>query len=256
MVIKNKKQKQQAVVRPFVRLQNELSALINNAEPGDRLPSEPELARQMGVSRATLREAMRSFEGMGLIRRRQGLGTFVVGSPRVMETGLEVLESIETLAARIGLQVDMGALTIQHIPADADQSQALGVPQGAPLIRVARVIEADKRPIAYLVDILPDDILTPQDLEQGFRGSVLDLILHRGDPTLSQSVAEIQAVHAGAELARAMQIQRGDGVLMFVARLYTNTGRVVDHSLSYFLPGYFKFHVVRRVGSNPQFGQE
>jgi GntR family transcriptional regulator len=43
-------------------------------------------------------------------------------------------------------------------------------------------------------------------------------------------------------------IQRGDVLLYFIADLYTTSGAVIDHSYSYFLPGYFRFHVVRRVG--------
>ncbi len=49
-------------------------------------------------------------------------------------------------------------------------------------------------------------------------------------------------------MARALQIQRDDVLLHFVAYLYSNDGRVVDYSFSYFLPGYFRFHVVRKVG--------
>jgi len=56
---------------PFQRLQTDLAKLITRTPAGQRLISEPELAKQMGVSRATLREAMRSFETQGLIRRRQ-----------------------------------------------------------------------------------------------------------------------------------------------------------------------------------------
>ena len=76
------------------RLHENLRNLIESTEPGDRLPSEPKLAKQMGVSRATLREAMRIFENQGIIHRRQGVGTFVVPPSQVIETGLEVLESI------------------------------------------------------------------------------------------------------------------------------------------------------------------
>ena len=52
----------------FQRLQSQLAGLISATTPGERLLSEPELAKKMGVSRATLREAMRTFEGQGLIR--------------------------------------------------------------------------------------------------------------------------------------------------------------------------------------------
>jgi GntR family transcriptional regulator len=233
---------------PFRRLQAELAKLIGSLPAESRLPSEPELARRMGVSRATLREAMRAFEGQGLIRRRQGVGTFVVAKVPVMDSGLEVLESIETLAQRTNLPVNMGELQVQQIPADEDQAAALDIPVGTHLTRVARVIYTDNRPIAYLVDTLPAEILTTAEVEAGFTGSVLDLLLRRGDPTLVQSRTDIRAIGATPEVARALQIQRDDVLLQFVAHLYSQDGSVVDYSFSYFLPGYFRFHVVRRVG--------
>lgn len=237
-----------ATIAPYHRLQVVLAELIASTPADGRLPAEPELARQLGVSRATLREAMRSFEGQGLIRRRQGVGTFVVGKSAVLDTGLEVLESIESIAHRIGLEVSMGDLRIQEIQADAEQAEALNLPEGTPLIHIGRVIEARGRPVAYLVDILPEDVLTPEDLQQGFTGSVLDLILMRGSPRLARSVAEVRAYSASGEVGRLLEIQRGDVLLMFSARLYSVDDRVVDYSSSFFLPGYFRFQIVRRVG--------
>jgi GntR family transcriptional regulator len=233
---------------PFRRLQAELAKLIGSLPAESRLPSEPELARRLGVSRATLREAMRSFEGQGLIRRRQGVGTFVIGKVPVIDTGLEVLESIESLTQHMGLPVRMGELQVDQMAADAEQAEALKVSQGASLTQVERVIYTENRPIAYLIDTVPADILPSSELESGFTGSVLDLLLRRGDPKLSQSRTEIKATGATPEVARALQIQRDDVLLHFVAWLYAEDGRVVDHSHSFFLPGYFRFHVVRKVG--------
>jgi GntR family transcriptional regulator len=233
---------------PFRRLQAELIHLIESLPAESRLPSEPYLARQLGVSRATLREAMRAVEGQGLIRRRQGVGTFVVGKIPVIESGLEVLESIETLAQRIGLKVRMGELTIEQVKAEAAEAEALGVPLGTLLTRVERVIYTENTPIAYLVDILPGDVLDAAELKNGFTGSVLDLLLRRGDPPLAHSRTEIRAIGASPAVARALQVQRDDVLLHFIAYLHSATGRVVDYSFSYFLPGYFRFHVVRRVG--------
>ena len=115
------------------------------------------------------------------------------------------------------------------------------------MIQVRRTILADIRPVAYLIDILPQKVLKPEDLKLGFTGSVLDLLLRRGSPMLSKSIANIQADQASIEVSRALHIQRGDVLLVFDARLIDTAGEEVDCSISYFLPGYFKFHVVRSV---------
>jgi GntR family transcriptional regulator len=98
------------------------------------------------------------------------------------------------------------------------------------------------------VDTLPEDVLTPEELKGKFSGSVLDFLLHRGDP-LTISRADITASNATAEVAKMLEIQRGDVLLQFTARLFTASAKVVDYSYSYFLPGYFNFHIVRKVGS-------
>jgi GntR family transcriptional regulator len=231
---------------PFQRLQADLSILIASTEAGARLPSEPELARRMGVSRATLREAMRTFEVQGLIRRRQGSGTFVVGRVPVIEAGLEVLESLETMAERLGLRVSVSDLHIESLPADEEQAGILGVDTGTPLTRIRRVMREESRPVAYLVDTLTAETLKPDQLGPDFRGSVLDYLVRRGD-SLKASNAAISATAAPAPVAKALQIQRGDVLLEFVSRLYDADGRILDYSSSHFIPGFFHFHVVRRV---------
>lgn len=232
---------------PFQRLQADLAALIARSTPGTRLPSEPDLAADLGVSRATLREAMRTFEAQGLIRRRQGAGTFVVGQPPVIEGGLEVLESMLTLARRTNLDVGPGPALVVQLEADEESARALDVPVGTRLVRVSRTMRADSRPVAYLVDTLPEDILHPEELTSKFSGSVLDYLLQRGDP-LSVSRTDISASSATADVAKMLEIQRDDVLLQFTAKLITASGRIVDYSHSYFVPGYFKFHIVRKVG--------
>ncbi len=230
------------------RLHEELGKIIAETPPGERLLTEPELAKQLSVSRATLREAMRTFETQGLIYRHQGSGTFVIHPSQVIDTGLEVLESIETLSKRIGLPVSMGELVVEHLPATAEFAKALSISAGDPVLVVSRVIQAEGRPVAYLVDILPGDLLEESELQSGFTGSMLDLLMKRGTPPLVSSRCEINAVQAKTDVARALRIQRGDVLLRFIAYLYSANGQVVDYSYSYFLPGYFNFHVIRRVG--------
>ena len=233
---------------PFQRLQNDLAALIARTPAGQRLPSEPDLAKQLGVSRATLREAMRAFETQGLIRRRQGSGTFVVGKVQALDSGLEVLESLETMAKRLDLEISVSDLHVEQVIADEDLAAGLNVAVGSQLLRVRRVVRTDGRPVAYLVDTLPEDILHIEDLSADFHGSVLDYLLGRGDP-LKTSRANVSAIGATAEVAKALEIQRGDVLLHFYSQLFDINNKVVDYSLSYFIPGYFHFHIVRRVGN-------
>jgi GntR family transcriptional regulator len=232
------------------RLHEDLAEIISATKPGDRLLTEPDLAKQLGVSRATLREAMRTFETQGFLLRRQGVGTFVVRPTQVLESGLEVLESIETLAKRTGLPVSPGKVDLEQRQATSEECDALGMELGCIVVSVSRVIMAEGRPAAYLVDILPEDVLSPDEVQQGFSGSVLDLLLERGNPQLVNSHCEIAAVAADSTISRALHIQRGDAILKFSSRLFALDGRIVDCSYSYFLPGYFRFHVVRELAAS------
>ena len=231
---------------PFQKLQADLAVLIASVPSGDRLPSEPKLAKQLGVSRATLREAMRTFETQGLIRRRQGAGTFVVGQAPVLESGLEVLESIQTMAMRMGRSVRVKDLQVETVPANEKQAGKLGVAQGTSLTRVSRVICTTDRPAAYLIDILPASFLSVEEFPKNFKGSVLDYMLERGDlPTVAR--VGVNATSAKTEVAKPLEIQRGDVLLRLSSRIYLATEEVVDYSLGYFLPGYFHFHILGHI---------
>jgi GntR family transcriptional regulator len=139
----------------------------------------------------------------------------------------------------------MGDYSVDTRAASSTEAQALGSDQ---VLEITRVIESEGRPVAYLIDVLAAGRLSQRELQMEFTGSVLDLLLRRGNPPLATSDTEIHAVAAEPSVANALHIQRGDGLLHFRATLYAEDGEVVDLSQSYFLPGYFNFRVVRRVG--------
>ncbi|RLD10929.1 MAG: hypothetical protein DRI56_01945 [Chloroflexota bacterium] len=230
-------------------IHKKLGVIINAAESGERLPSEPKLAEKMGVSRATLREAMRTFEIRGMLRRQQGVGTFVIHPTQIFESGLENLLSLETLAERIGLPISLGDVDVQTLEAVGDVSENLRLEPGEEVLQVSRVILAEEHPVAFLVDTLPIGILASEMLTDQFTGSVLDILIKRNDPPLASSRCEINAVAAPKKVAQALNIQSRDPLLRFVSLLYTEQGEAVDYSYSYFLPGYFHFHIVRRIGN-------
>lgn len=239
--------KKNQVSRPYQRLHADIEKIMAATAPDEKLLSEPALAKQLGVSRATLREVMRSFEVRGLIRRQQGIGTFVVGLPSVIESGMEVLESIETSAKKIKLEVSMGALEISEIKATQKTADFFKVNEGSNLVQVCRVIYTDSRPVAYLKDILPEDILSKEELKEGFTGSVLDFLLSKGITKVSHAKTAFSAIGAPQAIARLLQIQRGAVLLLFTSHLFNNRNAAIAYSTSHFIPGYFHFHVVRSL---------
>ena len=120
-----------------------LLGLIENGtyNPGEQLPSENELAMQLGISRPTLREALHNLEQDNIVVRKHGVGTFVApGYERQLESGLECLESILQLASKQRVQVEVSDLEVKQETADAELAEKLGVAPGTPLIGVRRVL--------------------------------------------------------------------------------------------------------------------
>lgn len=241
----------------YARAYDALKSLVQDAgyAPGARLPSEIELAQRLGISRPTLREALRQLEEEGAIVRRHGVGTFVAAPQPVIEAGLEVLESLDRLAERCGLRTTMSEAHVAERAASPVELAQFGSEGPLLVTAVTRVIMADGERVAHLTDIVPQAYLRQADLisptptdEAGFRGSVLDLFLERGWPVLSHSRTELIAEAANADLARALHVARGAPLLRLEAKLYAQDNNIVDCSMSYFVPGYFRFHVVRRIG--------
>jgi GntR family transcriptional repressor for pyruvate dehydrogenase complex len=101
--------------------------LIERGElrPGDRLPTERELAAQLGVSRPTVRTSLRALSTMGVVQSRQGAGTFITdGPPALASEPLGLLAALHGLnrdglfEARLVLEVGSSALAAERASGD------------------------------------------------------------------------------------------------------------------------------------------
>src|SRR5258705_11212063 len=86
---------EQVVARVYELIKRE------DLKPGDRLPPERELAKQLGISRPSLRLGLSSLISMGVLQSRQGAGTFIVDGPPALDS-----EPLRLLAARDGFSLD------------------------------------------------------------------------------------------------------------------------------------------------------
>ena len=233
----------------YVRAEEALKELLGGYEAGDQLPPEPQLAEQLGISRSTLREALRSFEERGRIDRRQGVGTFVLAhsGTLLIESGLESLESIDSLARRKGLDVSNRNLSIREGVANAQVAETLNIAAGDPIIEVVRTKVTENRPVAHIIDIVPATIVQLEDLQEGFKGSMLDFLLERGSPALAYARARIIPTTAGHELAKKLEVSPKTNLQLIEETLYSVNNEPVGFAENYFIPGFFGFEVIRRI---------
>lgn len=216
-------------------------------EPGQQLPSESDLAAQLGISRPTLREALFNLEQEGFIVRKHGVGTFVAPTySRRVKSGLERLESILALADRQGMSTEMLRLSVKRVSADELVAEKLALELGAPLTCVRRTIAVDGRLAVFLVDFASPTVLPRDALDESFNGSVLDLLVRRSNVCVREALAEITAVNADALLAGKLEVASGQALLLLSETLFNEELTPIEFSRNYFLPGLFDFRILRR----------
>jgi GntR family transcriptional regulator len=225
--------------------------------PGERLPPEQELSAHLGISRGTLRTALRRLEESGEIVRRQGSGTYVGRvATTSLDEGLEKLVSYSELARRRGVTLELGELDVEEVRVGPEVGERLGLDADGTATSVTRVLLMDGAPGAWMRDVVhPDvDLPSPSRLRNALeRGEmVLDVLLKAGVP-----VAYTRAHITARVLTKRDRIGKALGVKDTVAALEidhvtcTAEGTPVEYSIDIFLPRSLDIHVMRWLEDLP-----
>jgi GntR family transcriptional regulator len=225
------------------RIAHELRVAIAEGRfaPGDRLPAEPELAERLGVSRTTLREAMRALAEEGYVRRLPGAGTTVTNRP-LMRNTLERNFGVSHLIETFGLEAATLDRELATEPADAETAVALELEPGDPVVVLRRVRTAGGRPVVYSIDRCPAEVLAdpPDEL-----GSIYET-LHECGIEVHHGIARLRPWSADAEMAALLHTARG-ALLMEISQVdYTEGEAPVLWSHEYHLADAFEISVYRR----------
>ncbi|WP_100330969.1 GntR family transcriptional regulator [Bacillus xiapuensis] len=223
------------------RLKRDIEAGVYKGK--EKLPSEFELAKQLGVSRATLREALRILEEENVITRRHGVGTFVNAKP-LFTSGIEQLSSVTDMIIQAGMEPGTIFLSSNIESPTEEDMKRFGSEPDEDIIIIERVRTANGEPVVYCLDKIPVKLFPKEynyDDESLF--SVLDRI---GNRKISYAVAHIEPFGFHEKVSPILQCDPETALLLLKQLHFDDSDVPILYSMNYFKADKFRFHVMRK----------
>lgn len=233
-------------------LAQDLRARIQRGEwePGERLPSEPELARRETVSRSSMRAAITMLEEEGYVRRMRGSGTYVThrpAPPNDLARNIGVSSLITSTGSVPGTVEEQVAV----VPAPEAVAEALAIAPGTPVSTLRRVRTADGHRVVDVTDWCRTDHLEPETLAGLGTGSIYAALAARG-LEVDHGLAELSPRNADGELARRLGVPSGTLLLTLDQVDSTSDGVAVLVSREHYVADAFTFTLLRRGPGDEQ----
>src|SRR5437764_748639 len=191
----------------------------------ETLPCEEELTAEFAATRNTVREALALLRDDGLITRRPGVGTVVVGHK--YPHGLNRLAGLAEVLREQGA-VTNEVRTAGPVPAPAVVAQRLGLPERSEVIYLERLRRVDDVPFSLDLTYLPLDVGTPLlDCDLAGR-DVFALIEETSGQRLGYADIDVEAPNADAETAAVLDVPAGAALLRWERLTHFASGRPVD----------------------------
>lgn len=213
---------------------------------GEKLPSEERLTEHFGVSRPTLREALKVLEQDGIIRTEHGRGRFLMaGAALHIDRPITTFESVTEMVDGFGYETKTRLLQLTEILADTEIAEGLHCPEKTPVLRIERVRSEGKRPILYSLDFIRADSIGQTQSTTDWAGSLVQILRKRGMAPVA-STAKVSATLIPAEAQKTWGLTDFGPVLLVTETCFSAEGVPVLFAKDYHHGSYFKFSFARR----------
>jgi GntR family transcriptional regulator len=193
--------------------------------PGDRLPSEREMAESMKVSRITARQALDTLEQLGLVYREQGRGTFAA-EPRLHH--VEGFSSFSEYVIKRGRQPSSRIIKQELIDADQSLQNLLKLQPDEQVLHLVRIRLADDTPLALQSACLPQHICPGLENGNLASRSLFEMLREEFAVYPTWTEPEICAGAASETEAELLELEPGAPVLVVSALTYTETFEIIE----------------------------
>jgi len=233
----------------------ELRALIERGySPSDRLPSEAQLARNLDVSRATVREALSQLLLEGQVVRRWGVGTFVNDRSQEAVFGMTRITPLRDMLRGNGLEPELSYSDVAQVPCDQSTAEALRIDSGDVVWRIDRVFAADGTHVAWLRDFMPlqvnDRPVDPTGLTD-IDADILALVREQAGVDIDRMDTLLRAVVADGTIPRQVGLPVGLPLIRAEQTSYGRNGEAVISSDIYYNTQAVALRLVRTPADGP-----
>ncbi|WP_158602199.1 GntR family transcriptional regulator [Cohnella endophytica] len=228
----------------YIRIKEEIERRINAGliGPGEKLPSEPELAKEFDVSRPTLRESLKMLQREGTLISKNGVGTYVNDRSSLIVNPLNKLRSLGEMIKDVGFKESETDVKIYTRNAEPEWLEKLRTEDS--VIVLERIRTADDHKVAFYYNIFPREI-GAEHFEDGFTGAIFDFLRVKLGIRISYAVTEICAVGNSEERDRKAVEVLGDELILLKQLHFDEDDRPVFYSLDYLKSRVFKLFVKR-----------
>lgn len=208
----------------------ERDIVSGNRQPGERLPTELQMAEEFGVNRHTVRRAVAALADQGLVRIEQGRGTFVQESVIDYRVKKRTRFSENMLGHR--REPSGRILAIREEEAEDAVAKALEIRKGTMVIVVERIGEVDGRPLSVASHYYPKARFPTLAEVMRDTGSITRTMERLGVGDYTRKVTKVTARAARAADARLLQQSPNKPILMTEGINVDATGRPVEYSVA------------------------
>lgn len=213
---------------------------------GGRLPSEPEMAAQFGVSRGTVRHALNILESEGVVFRRQGTGTFVNKYVLRIRARAEPAYEFTELLRIAGFDASIRLIAFEHQALSKNIAESLDVEPGSQALSVTKLFLADGQPAIYCIDIVPLSFFREDYCEEELHQPIFELLERCCGQMIDLNLTELIPEVTDEQLARWLGMKPGQPLLRFDEVGHNQAGNPVLFSRIYFKDEYIRFTILRK----------